>query len=172
MAVRSSSLRAGRPLIPGRFVVLISVRGCLTQGHSVAGRIRLIEKPNYLIGNRTRDLSASSIGPRPTTLPCAPSFYCYRKERKKDRQWNAKYTYYSNGNLKLKFKCSSCGCAYWMAILLETQSPDRIRILNILRAEICVYANLMKVFCSMVSVVVQIESKIPSVNVKFLQMRA
>jgi hypothetical protein len=29
MAVRLSSLRAGRPLPPGRFLVLISIRGCL-----------------------------------------------------------------------------------------------------------------------------------------------
>jgi hypothetical protein len=29
MAVRLSALRAGRPLPPGRFLVLISVRGCV-----------------------------------------------------------------------------------------------------------------------------------------------
>jgi hypothetical protein len=37
------------------------------QGHSVAGRIRSIEKSNDLIGNRTRDLLACSIVPQPTT---------------------------------------------------------------------------------------------------------
>jgi hypothetical protein len=42
------------------------------QGHSEAGRIRLIEKSNDLIGNRTRYFLACSIVPQPTTLPCAP----------------------------------------------------------------------------------------------------
>jgi hypothetical protein len=64
MAVRSTP-RAGRPLPPGRFLVLISVRGW-------AGRIRSIEKFNDLIGNRARDLPARSIVPQPTTLPRAP----------------------------------------------------------------------------------------------------
>jgi hypothetical protein len=41
------------------------------QGHSAAGRIRSIEKSDD-IGNRTRDLSACSIVPQPTTLPRAP----------------------------------------------------------------------------------------------------
>jgi hypothetical protein len=54
-----SVTRAGRPLPPGRFRVLIS------------GRIRSIEKSNDLIGNRTLDLPACSIVPRPTTLPRA-----------------------------------------------------------------------------------------------------
>jgi hypothetical protein len=39
MAVRLSGLSAGRPLPPGRFLVLISVRGWVDpQGHSAAGR--------------------------------------------------------------------------------------------------------------------------------------
>jgi hypothetical protein len=45
-----------------------------TQNHSTAGRIGLIAKSNYLTGNRTRDLSACSIMPQPTTLPRAPRF--------------------------------------------------------------------------------------------------
>jgi hypothetical protein len=45
MAVRLSALRAGRPLPPGRFLVLISVkRLSRPQGHSAAGRITSIEK--------------------------------------------------------------------------------------------------------------------------------
>jgi hypothetical protein len=40
-------------------------------GHSAAGRIRSIEKSNYLIGNRTRDLPACSPLPQPSTLPHA-----------------------------------------------------------------------------------------------------
>jgi hypothetical protein len=52
MAVRLPSLRAGHPLPPGGFVVLISVKGWVDMGH------RAIEKSNDLIGNRTRDLPA------------------------------------------------------------------------------------------------------------------
>jgi hypothetical protein len=43
----------------------------------VATRIRLIEKINDLIVNRTRELPASSIVPQPTTLLRAPKEeYC------------------------------------------------------------------------------------------------
>jgi hypothetical protein len=38
----------------------------------VAKRIRSIETFNDLIGNRTRDLPASSIVPQPNTLPRSP----------------------------------------------------------------------------------------------------
>jgi hypothetical protein len=41
-------------------------------GHSAAGRIRSIEKSNYLNGNRIRDLPACSMVPQPTTPPRAP----------------------------------------------------------------------------------------------------
>jgi hypothetical protein len=67
MAVRSSALRAGRPLPPRRFLVLISVRGC-----SAAGRIRPTEKSISLIGNRTRYLPVCSIVSQATMLPRAP----------------------------------------------------------------------------------------------------
>jgi hypothetical protein len=39
-----------------------------TQGRSAAGRIRSIEKANYIIGNRTRDLQVCGIVLQPTTL--------------------------------------------------------------------------------------------------------
>jgi hypothetical protein len=39
-----------------------------TPDHSVAGRIRSIEKSNDLFGNQTHDLLACSIVPQPTTL--------------------------------------------------------------------------------------------------------
>jgi hypothetical protein len=55
MAVRLSALRAGRPLLPGRFL-----------GHYASVRIKSIEKSSDLIGNRTRDLPACSIVPQPT----------------------------------------------------------------------------------------------------------
>jgi hypothetical protein len=38
------------------------------QGHSVAGRIRSIEKSNGLIGNQNRDLPACSTVPHPDTF--------------------------------------------------------------------------------------------------------
>jgi hypothetical protein len=58
------------PFTPGRFLVLISIRGWVEpQGHIAAGRIRSIEKSNELIGNRTRDHPACSIVPQVTTLP-------------------------------------------------------------------------------------------------------
>jgi hypothetical protein len=62
-----------RRLLPGRFLILISVkRLSRPQGHSAVGRIRSIDKSSDLIGNRTRDLPACSIVPQPTTLPRAP----------------------------------------------------------------------------------------------------
>jgi hypothetical protein len=43
------------PFTPGRFLVLISVRGCVNpRGHGVAGRIRSIEKSNHLIGTNRK----------------------------------------------------------------------------------------------------------------------
>jgi hypothetical protein len=59
---------------PGRFLVLISVRSCRPQGHSVAGSTMSIEKSNYLIVNQTCNLPACSVVPQPTTLLCAPSY--------------------------------------------------------------------------------------------------
>jgi hypothetical protein len=64
MVLRLSALRAVRTFTPpGRFLVLISVRGsvdpCLIC--SAAGMIRSIEKSSDLIGNRTRDLPACCL---------------------------------------------------------------------------------------------------------------
>jgi hypothetical protein len=72
MAVRLSALRDGRPpftprKIPGTH---FCQRLSRPQGHIAAGRIRSIEKSNYLIGNRIRDLPAYSIVSQPTT--CSP----------------------------------------------------------------------------------------------------
>jgi hypothetical protein len=51
MAVRLSALRAGRPLSPRIFLVLIFVKSLSRpQGHSAAGRITSTEKSNDLIG--------------------------------------------------------------------------------------------------------------------------
>jgi hypothetical protein len=55
------------------------------QGHSAAARIRSIEKCNDLLVIRTRNLSACSIVPLPTTLPPASKVNFYRT----DWQWGA-----------------------------------------------------------------------------------
>jgi hypothetical protein len=72
------ALGADRHLPPGRFLVLISVRGLVD--HSADGRIKSIKKSNYLMRNRTRNLPACSIMPRPTTLPRAPRNILWRKQ--------------------------------------------------------------------------------------------
>jgi hypothetical protein len=61
MTVRLSAPHADRPLPPGIFLVLISVRGRIDPMASVAGRIRSIEKSTDLTGNRTCNLQACSI---------------------------------------------------------------------------------------------------------------
>jgi hypothetical protein len=73
MAVRLSSLRADRPLHPGRFLVLSPVRVCVYPRAIVAaGMIRSSEKSNDFFGSRNCDLPACSIVPQPTTLLHAP----------------------------------------------------------------------------------------------------
>jgi hypothetical protein len=78
MAARLPSLRAGRPVpprkIPGiHFFQKLSP----SQGHITAGRIRSIERSNYLVGIRTRDLPVCSTVSQPTTLTRAPSPLVY-----------------------------------------------------------------------------------------------
>jgi hypothetical protein len=72
MAVRMSALRAGRPLPPGRFPVLISVGGSVDPGTIVRlegyGQFK---KCNDLVGNRTRELPVCIKVPQQTTLPRA-----------------------------------------------------------------------------------------------------
>jgi hypothetical protein len=58
---------------PGRFLILISVRGCRPQVHSAAGSIRSIETIHFKV-TRTSDLPGCSIVPQPTTLPRAPKY--------------------------------------------------------------------------------------------------
>jgi hypothetical protein len=74
MAVMLSALRAGRPSHPRKIPgTHFRQRLCRPEGHSAAGRIRSIEKPNDLKGNRTRNLPPCSIVPQPTALPRAPT---------------------------------------------------------------------------------------------------
>jgi hypothetical protein len=72
MAVRLSALRAGRPLPPGRFLVLISFSGWVDP----RAIVRLEElgqfKIQWLIGTRYRGLPPCSIVPQPTALQRDP----------------------------------------------------------------------------------------------------
>jgi hypothetical protein len=80
MAVRLSALRAGRPLHPKKIPgTHFCYRLSRSHGHSAAGRIRSTEKSNDLIGNRTCNLTTSSIVPQPTTLLGAPLCPCIKK---------------------------------------------------------------------------------------------
>jgi hypothetical protein len=74
MAVWLSTLRAGHPLPPGRFLVLISVRGIVDPKAIVRlEELSKLKKSNDLIGNQSHDLPACSIVPQATTLSLAPA---------------------------------------------------------------------------------------------------
>jgi hypothetical protein len=74
MAARLSPLLAGRFLPPGRFLVLISVRGWVDSRAIVRleglGTLKIYTSS----GTRPGDLPACRIVPEPTTLPRAPIY--------------------------------------------------------------------------------------------------
>jgi hypothetical protein len=80
MVVRLSALCTGHPLPPGRFLVLISVRGWVNSRSTVRleglGKLKKI----HPIRSRSCNLPACSIVPQPTTLPRAPKRWkCMQK---------------------------------------------------------------------------------------------
>jgi hypothetical protein len=80
MAVRLSALRAGRPLPPGRFLVLTCVRGWVDPRVIVRLEgLGQLENSNNLNPNRTRDLPPCSIVPQPTMLLRAPTSHIFYK---------------------------------------------------------------------------------------------
>jgi hypothetical protein len=75
MSVKLSALSAGRPLLPGRFLVLNYVRGRVDPSAIVRLQgLGQLGNRFDLIGTRTRDLPACSVVLQPTTLPRAPGF--------------------------------------------------------------------------------------------------
>ena len=74
--VRLSALRTGRLYPSGNTPVTHFCQSLSqSQGHSAAGRIISMKNSNDTIGNRTRDLPACSVVPKPTAPPCAPDRY-------------------------------------------------------------------------------------------------
>jgi hypothetical protein len=72
IAIRVSALCAGHPLPPGRFLILIPVRGWVDPRAIVQPEWLIeLKKKIHFIGTRTCNLPACSIVPQPDMLFCA-----------------------------------------------------------------------------------------------------
>jgi hypothetical protein len=69
MAVRLPALRAGHPLAPGRFLVLISFRGCVDPRAIV--QLEGLDKLKNILTSSGFEPSTCSILSQPTTVPRA-----------------------------------------------------------------------------------------------------
>jgi hypothetical protein len=96
MAVRLSALHVGCPLFPGRFLVLISVRGWVDPTVSAAGKFRSTENSNDLIGNWTHVLLACSTVPQPIMLLKICISHIYKYGTFQMRSWYVILTLWTN----------------------------------------------------------------------------
>jgi hypothetical protein len=95
MAVSLSLARAGRPLRPRRFLVLISVRSWVDSSVVVRlGWLGHLKKSNDLLGNRTHDLPACSIVPQSNMIS------------HHNRKYNLNFCEFRAVNVSVKFKDS------------------------------------------------------------------
>jgi hypothetical protein len=116
------ALRVFRPLPPGRFIVLISVRGWVDLRVIVRleglGKLRKV----HLIRIRSHELPACSIVLQPTTLPRAPFLsdifqYCQNLQVFKTRKTTIKILckiWGSHGGHYEECRLLGCGAVYFL----------------------------------------------------------
>jgi hypothetical protein len=148
MVARLSPLRADCPLPPGRFLILISVRGW--GDPNAGGRIRLTEKFSDLTGNRTRDILAYNIVPQPTTLPHGPiglhDNWYLQESRITKLRWNWNEAYLRDAVITLRWMLQNwlkltSDRMHCRAVLLESRYYWFVKF-------ICVYLEVDFILCT------------------------
>jgi hypothetical protein len=124
MAARLSALCAGRFLPPGKFLVLISVRGWVDPSARVSLEGLRKLKKSTSSGTQTGDLPACSIVPQPTMLLRAPACVVVHEHSKaRCNNWNCisyqipGFLQWLNLNYLQCLFLTSCRCT-----LLESQN--------------------------------------------------